>query len=142
MGVGNQKWARLVAGLAVLLYLVGCTGKQNDKESIVAIWQIKSINVNGMEIGDGKGFLNFHADGKVESRTGPGLYDEGNYTIDPETKTLTLGQDSTKLKYEYSLVGDSLTMRSNESGMALLLRSKKVDKLPVNVEEDKLLAPN
>lgn len=127
-----------VMGLGLALSLGACKGSQDDKSAIVAIWHIRSINVNGMEIGDGKGFLDFKADGTVRSRTGPGMYDEGKYTLNPDTKVLTLKQDSSQLDYQYSLSNDSLSMRSNEGGRALLLTGVKVDKLPVDPENDPL----
>jgi hypothetical protein len=125
-----------MSGLMVVICLTACKGGSDDKKAIVAIWQIRSINVNGMEIGDGKGFLHFHEDGTVQSRTGPGLYDEGKWEIHPEQNTLVMSQDTSELKYKYALAGDSLTMQTNEGGLALLLKSYKVDKLPVDPVED------
>lgn len=126
-----------IVALGLVLTVASCGGaKIDDKSAIMAIWQLHSIMVNGMEIGDGKGFLDFKQDGSVVSRTGPGLYDQGQYTLDPDAKTLTLSQDTTKLVYEYSLTMDSLTMRSNESGRTLILRGHRVDKLPVDPEND------
>lgn len=126
--------------LALIALVAGCGGSRlDDKAAIVAIWQLHSINVNGMEIGDAKGFLDFKKDGSVISRTGPGLYDEGKYVIDPEARTLTLSQDTTQLIYEYALTQDSLTMRSNEGGRNLLLKGHRVDKLPVDPENDVFL---
>ena len=117
--------------------IAACGGnKIDDKSAIMAIWQLHSIMVNGMEIGDGKGFLDFKKDGSVVSRTGPGLYDEGKYELNVEAKTMTLSQDTTKLVYEYSLSLDSLVMRSNEGGRTLVLRGHKVEKLPVDPEND------
>jgi hypothetical protein len=136
MRSGSQHLFLWITGLMVAFCLTACKGGQDDQKGIIAIWQIRSINVNGMEIGDGKGFLHFHEDGTVQSRTGPGLYDEGKWEIHPEDKTLIMKQDTSSLKYSYALAGDSLTMQTNEGGIALLLKSFKVDKLPVDPAED------
>ena len=72
----------------------------------------------------------------MTSRTGPGIYEDGKYVLNVEKKVLTMMQDSSKLSYQYELVGDSLTMRTNENGMALLLIGKKVDQLPIKREDD------
>lgn len=133
VSVFRSKW---IAGIVIACSLSACQGSSNDKAEIVAIWQLHSINVNGMEIGDGKGYLHFKDDGNVISRTGPGLYDEGKFEINPEKKEIVMKQDTTQMKYVYTMGHDSLAMKSNDNGMTLVLRGHKVAQLPIKRVDD------
>lgn len=132
MRIGT-KW---FVALTILALLSACGSKIDDKVELVGIWQLHSINVNGQEIGDGKGYLDFQKNGTVFSRTGPNLYDEGKYEIDPSKSLIVMKQDTTSQSYTYTMTKDSLAMKSNENGLALLLRGHKVEKLPVTPDND------
>ncbi|MBK9448457.1 MAG: lipocalin family protein [Bacteroidetes bacterium] len=129
----NSNW--LVA-LALVMALGACKGKVDEKTELIGIWQLHSINVNGQEIGDGKGYLEFKTDGTVFNRTGPGIYDDGKYEIDPTKSQIVMKQDTSSLLYTYKMGNDSLTMKSNDNGLALMLSGHKVAKLPITPETD------
>ena len=136
MDQSTGKVSNWLLGFALACLIYSCGEKQDDQKAILAIWRLASINVNGQEIGDGKGYLHFKENGQVASRTGPGIYEDGKYVLNVEKKKLTMMQDSSQLNYQYELMGDSLTMRTHENGMALLLIGKKVDQLPIKREDD------
>lgn len=138
MRLSTRIGSNWIVALTILTLLSACKGSVDDKADIVGIWQLHSINVNGQEIGDGKGYLDFQKGGKVISRTGPGLYDEGKYEIDAAKAQIVMKQDTTSQAYTYTLSKDSLTMKSNENGLALLLRGHKVAKMPITPENDPL----
>jgi hypothetical protein len=127
------KW---MVALVIATSLYACEGKVDEKAEILGIWQLHSINVNGQEIGDGKGYLEFKKDGSATSRTGPGIYDDGKFGIDPTKSQIVMKQDTSSQLYTYTMTKDSLTMKSNENGLALMLRGHKVAKLPVTPETD------
>ncbi len=125
----NRKIAVLASVMLVLL--VGC-GKIDEKKNIVGIWHLYSINVNGMEIGDGKGYIKFREDGRNEVRTGPGLYEYGYWEIFTEKKEIVLSDDTTGAHYAYKTWDDSLLMSMNFPKQVTTLHGKKVDKLPID----------
>jgi hypothetical protein len=115
----------------VLLLIVGC-GKLDEKKNIIGIWQIHSINVNGMEIGDGKGYIKFRDDGRDEVRTGVGLYEYGHWAIDTEKHEIVMSDDSSGAHYVYRMWDDSLLMTMNFPKQITALHCVKVSKEPVD----------
>lgn len=132
---------RVFGQLGVFLLLsitvvLGCQEQVNEEKALISIWKIGSSTVNGIEIGDGKGWLHFHENGTIDSRTGPQLYDSGNYKIDTEHKKIELFTDTTKQIYDYVMAGDSLIMRAKIETMALVLRTVKVNEYPIKRIDD------
>lgn len=130
----NQQFGALL--LVALFLLVGCEGKVDESKAILSIWTITSSTVNGIEIGDGKGWLHFKEDGTVESRTGPQLYDSGNFRIDPAAKKIEMYTDSTNQTYNYTMIGDSLIMNAKIGDMPLVLRTIRADEYPIKRIDD------
>ncbi len=122
--------------LVSALLLVGCEAKVDESKEILSIWKIGSSTINGIEIGDGKGWLHFKDNGIVESRTGPQLYDSGNFRINPEAKTIEMYTDTTNQVYNYVMNGDSLTMKAHIGEMPLVLRTVKVNEYPIKRIDD------
>jgi hypothetical protein len=121
---------------AVAALLLGC-GPKDDNSNLLGIWRIYSSKVNNVEIGDGKGWLDFKEGGKVDARTGPGMYDSGNnYALKIDTKTLELFTDSTKQTYSYKMNGDSMTMTAMLENMPLFLGLVKVEEYPMTPDKE------
>ena len=122
--------------LAATLILASCSSEVDESKAILSIWHIHSSTVNGIDIGDGKGWLHFKEDGTVESRTGPQMYDSGKFRIMPETKKLDMYTDTTSQTYDYVMTGDSLIMRAHIGEMALVLRTTKASEYPIKRIDD------
>ncbi len=123
---------RKVFVAALLFCLMAVTGCKSldEKKNIIGIWQLYSINANGMEIGDGKGYIKFLEDGYNETRTGPGLYEMGTWELIPG-KEIVLSDETSGAHYQYKMSEDSLLMTMNIPGHVTTFRMYKVDKYPV-----------
>ena len=115
-----------------LVLLAASCSSLDHKKHIIGIWTLTSINVNGMEIGDGKGFIKFWQDGRTGVRSGPGLYEFGKFEIYPEKDELVLKNDSSELRYVYRMSEDSLIMTRNAPNRITVFRMIKSEKLPMD----------
>lgn len=127
---------RILGLFLLLVFVSGCT-PADDSKGILGIWRVNSSQVDGREIGDGKGWFDFKADGTVDTRPRPGAYDSGNYEIVQKEGIIKLFSGSGSMNYGYKLEGDKLEMSSKlPTGASLLLSCERVDDYPITKEND------
>ena len=131
---------RTIQGLLIFTFLLiilsGCDAK-DDEKGIVGIWRVKMSAISGRDVGDGKGWFDFKADGTVDTRPRPGAYDSGNYKLIPEKSTLKLFGKQGGIDYTYELEGDALKLSTTlPNGAALLIECERVNDYPITKEND------
>lgn len=124
--------------LAMLLLIAAGCKRKDDKADIVGIWQIMYNTIAGRHMDDGKGWFEFKADGKVDTRPRPGGYESGEYILDPEKGTMILRGADGELTYNYKLDGDTLYLDAKipGSGFDLKVKCKRVDKHPITADQE------
>jgi hypothetical protein len=129
MRLSNTK--SFIALLAMVFALASC-GKIDEKKQLIGIWKLAHLNINGMEVTDGKGFIEFKEDGRNIVRTAPGRYEFGKWEINPEIKEIIMNDERSGAHYKYEMAGDSLTMTMNIPSRVTTLRLQKTDKYPID----------
>lgn len=122
-----------------VLFLFGC----EQQESLTGIWQVSSSVVGDREIADGKSWFHFKEDGTVDTRSAPGVFRSGSYSVNEDQTKVTLESDGNQITYNYSIIDGTLFMDGIlQGGRPLSIKASPVDKVPVTREEEAdLVAP-
>jgi hypothetical protein len=123
-------------GLCLLALVIASCSKTDDRKNLIGIWRLAHLNVNGMEVSDGKGFVEFKEDGRNIVRIAPYRYEWGNWEMKVDSALILMKDERSAAPYNYQMMGDSLVMTLKLPNRISTLRLVKTDKYPIDPETE------